>query len=129
VVDDEEAVRSIISRILEAEGYEACQAGNGQEALEAIAHQGRVDVVLTDVVMPRLGGRELVERLAAQYPDLPVIWMSGYPRDAAFGDSGPAGTHPFLQKPIPQDVLVQAVAGVLGRHATKPSTPTDRPTL
>ena len=70
--------------------------------------------MLTDVVMPRLGGRELVERLAVQYSDLPVIWMSEYPRDAAFGDGGPNGAHPFLRKPIPPDVLVQTIEGVLG---------------
>lgn len=119
VVDDEAAVRSVVSRTLEAEGYEVSQAGNGQEALEILARNGRVDAVLTDVVMPRLGGRELVERLAAEYPDLPVIWMSGYPRDAAFGDGGPNGAHPFLQKPIPEDVLVRTVEGVLRGHASR----------
>jgi two-component system cell cycle sensor histidine kinase/response regulator CckA len=123
VVDDEEAVRWVVSRTLEAEGYEVTQAGNGQEALEALARNGRVDAVLTDVVMPRLGGRELVERLAAEYPDLPVIWMSGYPRDAAFGDAMPNGVHPFLQKPIPPDVLVRTVEGVLGATVTRRARP------
>ena len=113
MVDDEEAVRAIVSRTLQARGYEVSQACNGREALESLARNGPVDVVLTDVVMPQLGGRELVERLAAQYPDLPVIWMSGYPRDAAFTDDGPAGAHPFLQKPIPQDVLIRTVEEVL----------------
>jgi PAS domain S-box-containing protein len=116
VVDDEDAVRTVVSRALEAQGYAVSQARDGQEALECLARNGRVDAVLTDVVMPRLGGRELVERLAAEYPDLPVIWMSGYPRDTAFGDGAPAGAHPFLQKPISQDVLVRTVAAVLGRR-------------
>jgi CheY-like chemotaxis protein len=116
VVDDEEAVRSVVSRTLEEEGYEVTQARDGREALEVLARNGRVDAVLTDVVMPRLGGRELVERLAAQYPDLPVIWMSGHPHDMAFGDGIPAVAHPFLRKPIPHEVLVGTVAGVLGRR-------------
>ena len=116
VVDDEEAVRAIVSRTLQAKGYEVSQACNGREALESLARDGPVDVVLTDVVMPQLGGRELVERLAAEHPDLPVIWMSGYPRDAAFTDGGPAGAHPFLQKPIPQDVLIRTVEEVLVRR-------------
>jgi CheY-like chemotaxis protein len=103
VVYDEDAVRAVVSRALEEEGYEVSQA--------------RVDAVLTDVVMPRLGGRELVERLAVEYPHLPVIWMSGHPRDMAFGDGGPAKTHPFLQKPIAHDLLARTVAGVLGRQA------------
>jgi DNA-binding NarL/FixJ family response regulator len=75
-----------------------------------------VDVVLTDVIMPELGGRELGERLAADFPDVLVIWMSGYPRDAAFGDTGPASSQPFLQKPVPPDVLVRTVAGVLAQR-------------
>ena len=116
VVDDEDAVRAVVTRMLEAAGYAVTQARDGREALESLARNGRVDAVLTDVVMPRLGGRELVERLAAEYPDLPVIWMSGYPRDTAFGDGAPAGAHPFLQKPISQEVLVRTVAGVVGRR-------------
>jgi signal transduction histidine kinase len=117
VVDDEDAVRTVVSRTLEDEGYEVSQARNGREALATLAGNGRVDLVLTDVVMPELGGRELVERLAATRPDLPVIWMSGHPRDAAFGDGGPAGAHPFLQKPIRADLLVRTVEGLLARRA------------
>jgi CheY-like chemotaxis protein len=115
VVDDEDAVRAVLSRALEAEGYEVSQARNGREALERLAGLRGIDAVLTDVIMPELGGRELVERLAAEYPGLPVIWMSGYPRDAAVGDGGSAGTHPFLQKPISPDVLIRAVEDVLSR--------------
>ena len=116
VVDDEEAVRSVVSRTLEQEGYEVTQARNGREALECLARDHAVDVVLTDVIMPELGGRELGERLAADFPDVLVIWMSGYPRDAAFGDTGPASSQPFLQKPVPPDVLVRTVAGVLAQR-------------
>ncbi|HYC31330.1 MAG TPA: ATP-binding protein [Gemmatimonadales bacterium] len=118
VVDDEDAVRAVVSRALEEAGYEVSQARDGRDALDCLARNGRVDAVLTDVVMPQLGGRELVRRLAGEFPDLPVIWMSGYPRDTAFGDGAPTGAHPFLQKPIPQDVLVRTVAGVVG--ARKP---------
>ena len=82
-------MRAVLSRTLEEEGYEVSQARNGREALERLAGTRGVDAVLTDVIMPELGGRELVERIAADYPGLPVIWMSGYPRDAAVGDGGP----------------------------------------
>jgi DNA-binding NarL/FixJ family response regulator len=75
-----------------------------------------VDLVLTDVIMPDIGGRELGERLDADFPDVPVIWMSGYPRDTAFGDTSPAGSPPFLQKPVPPDVLVRTVEGVLAQR-------------
>jgi CheY-like chemotaxis protein len=113
VVDDEDAVRAVLCRTLQAEGYEVSQARNGREALERLAGLRGVDAVLTDVIMPELGGRELVERLAAEYPGLPVISMSGYPRDAAAGDGGPAGANPFLQKPISPEVLIRAVEHVL----------------
>jgi CheY-like chemotaxis protein len=116
VVDDEDAVRAVLSRTLEAEGYEVSQARTGREALERLAGLRGVDAVLTDVIMPELGGRELVERLAAEYPGLPVIWMSGYPRDAAGGDGGSAGANPFLQKPISPDLLIRAVEDVLSRR-------------
>ena len=118
VVDDEDSVRSVVSRTLEEEGYEVRQARNGREALDCLSENGRVDVVLTDVVMPELGGRELVERLAVDHPGLPVIWMSGHPRDAAFADGGPGAAHPFLQKPIPAEVLIRTVEGVLARRTS-----------
>jgi signal transduction histidine kinase/CheY-like chemotaxis protein len=114
VVDDEDAVRAVVSRILAEEGYHVGQARNGREALEYLAANGPVDLVLTDIVMPELGGRALVERLAADHPGLPVIWMSGHPHDAAFADGGPgAGARAFLQKPIQAELLVRAVEGVL----------------
>jgi DNA-binding NtrC family response regulator len=116
VVDDEGAVRALVSRTLEAEGYEVIQAGNGREALEWLAHN-RVDVVLADVIMPKLGGRELGQRLADDFPDVPVIWMSGYPRNTALDDSSAAGSPPFLQKPIPLDVLVRTVEDALGQRS------------
>jgi two-component system, cell cycle sensor histidine kinase and response regulator CckA len=68
--------------------------------------------------MPELGGRELGERLAVDYPAVPVIWMSGYPRDAAFSDRGPPGAQPFLQKPILPEVLIRTVEGVLARRGS-----------
>jgi PAS domain S-box-containing protein len=116
VVDDEDAVRMVLSRTLEEEGYHVTQARNGREALERLVSHRDVDVVLTDVVMPELGGRELVERIVTEYPHLRVIWMSGYPRDVTFGDGDATVTQPFLQKPIPVDVLVRTVEGVLTRR-------------
>jgi PAS domain S-box-containing protein len=123
VVDDDEMVRAVVSRTLEEEGYEIVQARHGREALQLLARDPAVDLVLTDVIMPELGGRELVERLAADFPELPVIWMSGYPRDTAFGDAGPGGSQPFLQKPVPPALLVQAVEGVLARRPAGRSVP------
>ena len=118
VVDDEDAVRMVVSRILEDEGYEVGQARNGREALERLSGEHAVDAVLTDVIMPEFSGRELGERLAVDFPGVPVIWMSGYPRDAAFSDTGPPGVQVFLQKPILPEVLIRAVAGVLAQRTS-----------
>ena len=114
VADDEDMVRAVVSRTLEEQGYEVLQARNGQEALERLADAGgAVDLLLSDVVMPGLGGRELGERLAAEHPAVRVVWMSGYPRDSAFGEREPAGAQSFLQKPIPEEVLVRTVQDAL----------------
>ncbi|HUF36411.1 MAG TPA: PAS domain S-box protein [Gemmatimonadales bacterium] len=122
VVDDEDIVRAVVSRTLEDRGYEVVQARSGTEALEHLAGaRGVADLVLSDVVMPGLGGRELGERLAAEYPEVPVVWMSGYPRDSAFGEGEPAGGQSFLQKPIPEDVLVRTVQDVLARGERGPA--------
>ena len=70
--------------------------------------------MLTDLVMPVMGGRELVRRMAASRPDLPVVWMSGNPRDASLAaDAGVR--HPFLQKPVSREALLRAVRAALER--------------
>jgi PAS domain S-box-containing protein len=110
VVEDEDAVRASVVRVLEAAGYEVMQAREGQDALDRLERvEGAVDAVLSDVVMPVMGGRELGRRLAAAWPDLPVVWMSGYPRDAAFGEGVLRDDQPFLQKPVAGDLLVATV--------------------
>jgi PAS domain S-box-containing protein len=121
VVDDEDVVRKTVARTLELDGYEVVQAENGRDALERLAQLGPVDLVLSDVVMPQLGGRGLAARLAAEYPAVAVIWMSGYPRDA-FPIDGMGDGQPFLQKPIPVETLTATVRALLTRRAgTKPS--------
>jgi signal transduction histidine kinase/DNA-binding response OmpR family regulator len=116
VVDDEEMVRSILARTLREESYEVLEAANGREALECLAREGgRVDLVVSDVVMPVLGGRELRARLANEYPEVPVVWISGYPHESVFhGPALPEGA-PFLQKPIDLQVLTATVRSVLAR--------------
>ncbi|MBA3258569.1 MAG: PAS domain S-box protein [Gemmatimonadales bacterium] len=114
VVEDEDVVRAILVRTLEAEGYEVVQAREGKDALGQIERlSGAVDLVISDVVMPVMGGRELGERLAATWPKLPVVWMSGYPRDAAFSEGASRDDQPFLQKPVPGDLLVETVRRAL----------------
>jgi DNA-binding NtrC family response regulator len=101
---------------LEEVGYEVLLARNGREALDSLArHSGAVDVVLSDIVMPVMGGRELANRLKAEHSGVPVVWMSGHPKDSAPVSSDAAGAGLFLQKPIAPDVLVETVARALER--------------
>jgi two-component system cell cycle sensor histidine kinase/response regulator CckA len=107
VVDDDDNVRIVVSRMLQQEGYEVVAATNGIEALACMAREGdTIDLVLTDVVMPGMGGPELIKRLQASHPAVPAISMSGYPRDA-YDDQ--ESTHLFLQKPVSPEALFQAV--------------------
>jgi signal transduction histidine kinase/ActR/RegA family two-component response regulator len=113
IVDDEPMVRRIVTRTLELEGYQVTEARHGEEALALLAElDGAVDVVVSDVVMPVMGGPELAARLRERYPDLPVIWMSGYPSETAFGGGLP-DDQPFLQKPVGADLLTKTVQQVI----------------
>jgi two-component system, cell cycle sensor histidine kinase and response regulator CckA len=110
LVEDQGDVRDYARDVLEAQGYTVLLAGDGAAALEAArAHPGRVHLLLTDVVMPRMSGRELAERLTASHPDLAVLFMSGYPDRAVVdhGILGPGVT--FLQKPVAPDALARKV--------------------
>jgi CheY-like chemotaxis protein len=118
LVEDEPAVRDLASRALGAGGYQVIPVSSGREALRELARQGgRVGLVLTDVVMPDMGGVELRERLAELQPHLPVIYMSAYP-DSEVRELGLVGPEdPFLQKPFAPNRLLRAVADGLARAA------------
>jgi CheY-like chemotaxis protein len=77
VVDDEPGIRRLAMRALREEGFSVLEAGDGERALE-IVEAGGVSVLVADVVMPRLNGVQLMERLARSHPQLPVVLMSGY---------------------------------------------------
>ncbi|MEO8201512.1 MAG: PAS domain S-box protein [Gemmatimonadota bacterium] len=113
VVDDEELVRRIVTRVLEGHGYSVLGADNGKAALAILADR-EVDLIISDVVMPIMGGLEVAAELARCNNQIPVLWMSGHPRD--IGASSPMQSQPFLQKPISPDVLVNAVEQILQDH-------------
>lgn len=114
VVEDEPVVRSLARRALEAAGYTVHQAPNGAAAIEFLsAHTGDVDLVLTDVVMSNMNGRQLSEQLARTHPHLPVLFMTGYPgEDILQRGLIPAGTT-YVQKPFTVHALVNAVRAKL----------------
>jgi PAS domain S-box-containing protein len=114
LVEDEAAVRSSARRLLERHGYSVLEARHGADALRiAEEHAPHIDLVLTDLVMPEMGGRELVERLRARHPRLKVLYMSGY-SDKAISADGilPPGTG-FVEKPFSVDQLMQRLREIL----------------
>jgi len=116
VVEDEEIVRRIVVRTLRDEGYEVLEAGHGVEALARLNESDHaIALVLTDVVMPVMSGKELAEHIAREYPHLPLVWMSGYPRDSTTPGRRSDTEWPFLQKPIAAELLVETVRTELAR--------------
>ena len=114
IVEDEVSVRRMAARALSSQGYTIVEAENGAEALEVLARtEGPVDLVLTDVVMPVLNGRELGERLAVERPELRVLYMSGYTDDDVVRRGLLRPESPFLQKPFMPADLSRKVREVL----------------
>ena len=114
VVEDDEAVRKLAARILGTAGYTVLAAASGGEALQAMErHRGPVQLLLTDVVMPQMGGKELAQRVALQRPGLRVLYMSGYTDDAIVHHGVlDANTH-FVGKPLNAADLTRKVREVL----------------
>jgi two-component system CheB/CheR fusion protein len=113
LVEDEDLVRKLASRILEDRGYVVLEARDGREGLDACgSHPGKIDLLLSDVVMPELGGRDLAERILAMRPDIKVLFMSGHTQDVILKEGVKAGT-PFLQKPFAPTELAHKVREVL----------------
>jgi CheY-like chemotaxis protein len=113
LVDDEEGVRKLVRAVLQSNGYDVLEASNGPSALSTYEKNGhKIDMVLTDVVMPQMSGFELGKQLETRAPALKILYMSGY-RDNAFG--GPGGQPPkaFLHKPFTPDILLAKVREVL----------------
>jgi len=118
-VEDEESVRELVRDYLGAIGYQVLEACDGVRALEvAAAHKGPIHMLITDVVMPRLSGREVATQIAAQRRDVKVLYISGYTDDSVFRHGVLEGGVAFLQKPFNLKALAQKVRDVLdGRPA------------
>jgi two-component system cell cycle sensor histidine kinase/response regulator CckA len=116
VVEDEAGIRALVRKILRRQGYEVLEAANGQDALALCREHGqRVELLITDVLMPQMGGRELVERLQTQGHDMKVLYVSGYTDDTTvYSGDLPPGTA-FLQKPFTLGSLLDKVKEVLGK--------------
>jgi PAS domain S-box-containing protein len=110
VVEDETLVRSLAQRGLEAAGYTVFQAPNGAAALQFLQTEAAaIDLVLTDVVMPNMNGRQLADAIAAKYPKMPILFMSGYGGDDILNRGLMVADAPFVQKPFTLEDLARAV--------------------
>jgi PAS domain S-box-containing protein len=122
LLEDDHLVRAMVERILQGTGYQVLASATAAEAEEVLRRAGQVELVVTDVVLPDLGGRPALERLRAVQPDLRVLFMSGYTDDTILrGGYLPAGAD-FLQKPFTPLALARKVREVLDRPPPAPAT-------
>ena len=120
VVDDEQGLRELVCRTLQAEGFETLEAGDGAEALEVMESALEpMDLVVTDVVMPGMDGRELGRRISQRWPDLPILYISAYDVNDIFRRGSPRTSAPFLQKPFPLDGLLTTVRGLISNRSPR----------
>ena len=114
VAEDEDGVRSLTKEVLEKYGYTVLEASNGEEALKiADRHEGPLDLLLSDVVMPRMGGPELAQELLARRPAVKVLYMSGYTDHPMVRRGVVNAGVAFLQKPFTPTALVSRIREIL----------------
>jgi two-component system cell cycle sensor histidine kinase/response regulator CckA len=114
LVEDEDAVRSFAARALGQRGYHVLEATTGAEALEMfMSHNGHVDLVVSDVVMPEMDGPTLMKHLRSERPDVKIIFISGYAEDAFRRNLSDKEDFMFLQKPFDLKELAAAVKAAL----------------
>jgi CheY-like chemotaxis protein len=116
LVEDTAMVRSLVTTLLSSYGYNVIAAASGPEAIEIAAQADRsIDLLMTDVVMPRMNGRELADRLTASRPDLRVLFTSGYPSDTVVRHGIAEARTAFIEKPYLPDDLARMVRDILDR--------------
>jgi two-component system, cell cycle sensor histidine kinase and response regulator CckA len=114
VVDDEEMVRRLAARMLVTLGYRVLEARDGHEAMQVLQRAAqRVNGVLTDVAMPGIGGRQLGQTIAECWPQIRVLYMSGFPARRMVNEGALDPTHPFIQKPFTSEQLGRKVRDLL----------------
>jgi two-component system cell cycle sensor histidine kinase/response regulator CckA len=119
VVEDEDIVREVATEMLVANGYQVLGAKDGCEALEICTrYPGPINLMLTDVVMPRVSGRELADKVLQLRPKTKVLYMSGYSSDVIEQRGVLDKKMPFLQKPFTLDSVSRRVREVLERGTT-----------
>ena len=121
MAEDSEGVRKLLSEVLRKRGYNVLAAGDGEEALLIVEnYQGAIHLLITDVIMPRVGGKELAERIAPIRPETRVLYTSGYADPAFLAGILEPGVA-YLQKPYPLEDLVRTVKDVLSAEKSRPT--------
>jgi CheY-like chemotaxis protein len=119
VIEDEDGVRELAARILADRTHRVLVARSGDEALHELDREpGNVDLVLTDVIVPDIGTDQLAHEVRNRYPHVPILYMSGYPREDIVQRGLLDREQPFLQKPFTAQQLTRAVDQVLGDSET-----------
>jgi hypothetical protein len=130
LVEDQDDLRELLRVVLEKGGYHVLSAADADEALHLAAeHAGSIELLLTDVIMPRMNGRALAERLVAQRPQTAVLYMSGYAGDVLSQHGLANGELPLLEKPIVPGTLLRSVREAIdaGPRATPKGVPATLP--
>jgi CheY-like chemotaxis protein len=116
VVDDDEGARKMLTRYLQKHGYTIHTANDGQEALEVLARSPQVDLIVSDAVMPGLGGRELLDAVSKERPELPFLFCSGFPAGTISAEILASPHRALLPKPFSEEALLREVRELLERR-------------
>lgn len=123
LAEDEDMVRTLTCRILESHGYRVLEARDGSEALEiAERHVGPLHLLLTDVIMPKMSGKELAQRLQQQRPEVKVLYMSGYSENLVSHQGILDADVALIEKPFAEESLLQRIRGILDDGSSPNST-------
>ncbi len=112
-MEDQDEVRGFATEVLRSSGYQVMEASSGDEAMRLFGGTEPIDLLLTDVVLRGMNGRELAEHFARAYPSASVLFTSGYPDDVTARKGVPRGSVAFLPKPYSPEALTSRVAELL----------------
>jgi two-component system response regulator AtoC len=134
IVDDENNIRRVLAAMLKRDGYEVTTASDGEQAQVAM-HRAQIDVVVTDLVMPRMGGLDLLRHCASAHPDVPVIMITAHGTVDTAVEAMKAGAFDYITKPFEQEELRKVIAKaararvLAGQHVHPPAGEGERPPL
>lgn len=124
LAEDEDELRNFIARTLKSQGYQVLTAQNGREALQLVANnQAQIDILVTDIVMPEVGGRELAVQLRKSQRTVPIVFISGYTNDPESFRENPPNLEYFLAKPFGSVDLAKKLRQALQDSLAARTTP------